>query len=362
MGAADIVPGVSGGTMAFILGIYENFIHSIKSLTWKYLLPILLGISVAIAAFAPLITNLLNHETYREYLYALFFGLILASVLYCAKQLKKWSWTILLFFIIGTIGAFLLTTLPFQKNEGYTFAVSLPSNITFDSSHPIRNYDPEQHLLLGVSSSELSALLAKGVIEKDTLVRESLQKNWVRVSSVVDGKPTPLINSWMVLCGAVGATAMLLPGISGSYMLHILGAYIPTIEALANMVRFTFERESFSLLLSLGCGIILGALLFSRVISYFLQHFHDPAIALLAGFMIGAMRTIWPFWHYAYVLVPLKLVQGTQLEPVTPYLPDPTGNHFLISVFVAVFGLCLVLVMERVANRKKEFPRKEQNR
>jgi len=104
---------------------------------------------------------------------------------------------------------------------------------------------------------------------------------------------------WMFGCGLMAVCAMLLPGISGSYVLTIVNAYPVIIEALANLssgvMNFVFPLESFLIILSLGCGIALGALMFSHLIRWMLNHYHDTTLSCMVGFMIGALPAIWPF-------------------------------------------------------------------
>ncbi len=298
MGCADIVPGISGGTVAFIMGIYSNLIESIKSvnvytlctgrfkdfftrIAWKYLLALLSGIAFSLATLAHFIDYVLGHETYRILLYSGFLGLILASALFCAKLVKQWRFPHLMSLFVGALAAYLLT--------GST-----------------------------VGASEASYRATHG------------------------------LDPWIILCGAIAVSAMLLPGISGSYLLTILGTYSVVIGALADFVR-NFDLSAFYILASMLIGIVIGALLFSHVVSWLLKHFHDMTIALLTGFMIGALKSVWPFWTYGYVF----LEKGPQLIVLEPILPDAASLLFCAALAFALLGFAAVFALEHMAMARK---------
>jgi putative membrane protein len=231
MGAVDVVPGVSGGTIALIVGIYEELLDSIKSINgnslklfftgkivafWKaingnFLLTLISGITISIFSLAKLITYLL--ETQPVLIWSFFFGLVLASVLFVAKEIKKWDWKTILGFIIGVIVAFYIT-------------VATPA--------------------------------------------ETPNELW-----------------FIFLCGAIAICAMILPGISGSFVLVLLGKYDYVMKAVTNLdivIIFVFI-----------CGAAIGITSFSRLLSYLLRRFHDITIAVLAGFMLGSLNKVWPW-------------------------------------------------------------------
>ncbi|MDR1202676.1 MAG: DUF368 domain-containing protein [Tannerellaceae bacterium] len=231
MGAVDVVPGVSGGTIALIVGIYEELLDSIKSINgsslklfftgkiaafWKaingnFLLTLVSGVAISIFSLAKLITYLL--ETQPVLVWSFFFGLVLASILFVAKDIKKWDWKTILSFIIGTIIAFYIT-------------VATPAE-------------------------------------------------------------TPNGLWFIFLCGAIAICAMILPGISGSFVLVLLGKYYYVMEAVKNLdiiIIFVFI-----------CGAVIGITSFSRLLSYLLRRLHDITIAALAGFMLGSLNKVWPW-------------------------------------------------------------------
>lgn len=224
MGIADLIPGVSGGTIAFISGIYEELLESIKSLqlqsfkkiAWPFLLPLGGGIVTSILVFSRLMYFLLQH--YSAPLFGFFFGLIAASTLICARSAhlqRPPHWIAL---AVGAALSFGLTALPCQQLF-------------------------ETHFL------------------------------------------------WIVLAGMLGVGAMLLPGISGSYILQIIGVYPLVIYALNS----PGAPGSLKLLIAIGIGISLGFIVFSRLISLLLAYFHHITMAALVGFMVGGLKVLWPF-------------------------------------------------------------------
>ncbi len=266
MGIADLIPGVSGGTIAFITGIYEDLLQGIQSFSpkallrlqfgvffkqirWKFLLPLIIGIASAFALFAPLFSYLLNHESYYSYLYAAFFGLILASILTCTSQVKAWQTKHIAFFFIAALFAFAMTYTPIA-----------------------------------------------GEIYSPTSVG---------------------LNPFLILCGIFSASAMLLPGISGSYILAIIGVYPFILQSLTNFIQGVkgglFAVPEFYSLLSLALGMLIGFAVFSRVITFLFKRYYKLTLSILTGFMLGALRRIWPFWETEAGEVHLHLI-----EPILP--------------------------------------------
>jgi putative membrane protein len=224
MGIADLIPGISGGTIALLAGIYEKWLESIqtlcfqsfKKIAWSFLLPLGGGVAIAILLFSRVLFFLM--QNYLAPVLGFFFGLMAASTFLSCRSchLRRPSHGIA--FLSGGVFAFWLTTL---------------------QVHHI------QHV------------------------------HWV----------------WTLLAGVLGAGAMLLPGISGSYLLNILGIYPLVIYAL----NFPLALGSFQLLLSLGCGIALGLILFSRLITYLMRSFYSLSLSVLVGLMGGGLKSVWPF-------------------------------------------------------------------
>lgn len=283
MGSADVVPGVSGGTIAFITGIYEELIDSIKSIdfsvigvlrkeglaaAWKkingnFLVAIFGGILVSIFSLAKLLSYLLqNHPVL---LWSFFLGLILASAIYVAKQVGKWS--------IGAVIALLI-------GGGIALAISLSTQFS-----------------------------------------------------------TPDSDWFVFIAAAIAICAMILPGISGSFILVILGQYAKVLEAV-------HEREWKTIVIfCLGAGV--GLLSFSRLVSWLFKKFRDQTIAVLTGFMIGSLPKVWP-WKVA---TPEEVKKGLGEMVMPGEFADQMGvsSQLLPALGLIVLGFALVFVLERFA-------------
>jgi len=291
MGAADIVPGVSGGTIAFITGIYFRLLEAISAVPsavfrqllkgnlrafWQavdgnFLVLLLAGIITSIATLASLITWLLAEHPIL--IWSFFFGLILASVWHIGWQVRRFVPGLLVPLLAGIVIAWWVTTLPASEVA--------PTGMAF----------------LGA--------------------------------------------------GALAICAMILPGVSGSFLLLIIGMYGPVLAAVKS-----FDVGLLALFLA-GCGI--GLLSAAKLITLAFRHFHDTVLALLTGFMVGALAKVWPWqetlsWrtNRAGEQVPLSQT------PVTPetwsvlYNQDPM---VLPALLVALLGLALVLVLDIVGRR-----------
>lgn len=298
MGAADLVPGISGGTIAFIMGFYSDLLNGIKSFSvknifkpqTKFLGLLLCGILLSLALFAPLFDKILNDSVSRSFLYSGFLGLILASICLCIKQIEKWKPSYFAALVIGALLAFVLTSLDLK-----------PENAALSQSH----------------------------------------------SSTID--------LWLVFCGSIAVCALLLPGISGSYLLTILGCYSKVIEALADFIvsakKMIFDFEAFSVLFSLSIGILLGAMIFSRVVLFLLKNYRSLTISLMTGFMIGALPAVWPFWSYISFINPLRPEKGLRLQPDFPVLPQISSSLSLCFLLL-IAGFLLVFTVEYLAKRE----------
>ena len=283
MGAADVVPGVSGGTVAFIVGIYEELINSIKSINptnlkllfslriaefWKainanFLLALVSGIAISIFSLAKLITYLLENEPVL--VWAFFFGLVLSSTYFVAKTITQWDWKTYLFFVIGTVGAYFITV---------ATPTETPNNLFF-----------------------------------------------------------------IFLCGAIAICAMILPGISGSFILVLLGKYFYIMSAVKSL--------DIVVMLVFICGAFIGITSFSNVLSFLLRRFHNTTIATLAGFMIGSLNKVWPWKETVETYVDshghIKPLVEENILPNT-LLWDGIG--------LMLFGFLLVYVLEKISQKK----------
>ncbi|CAL2091413.1 putative membrane protein [Tenacibaculum sp. 190524A05c] len=292
MGAADVVPGVSGGTIAFISGIYEELLSSISNINlsllktlknegfkeaWKqlngnFLLSLFLGIIVSFLSLAKVISWLL--ETHPILLWSFFFGLVLASIIYVAKQIEKWSVVSVLLLIATTIIAYVITTLPPLVSE--------------DSSMP-----------------------------------------------------------FIFLAGAIAICAMILPGISGSFILVLLGAYKPVLNALTN--------KDIPVIVVFMLGAITGLLSFSRVLKWLFANFKNFTLAALTGFIIGSLNKIWP---WKKVLTYRTNSHGEKVpfneESILPssFDGDP---QLMYAILLAAIGFGVILLLERLAVANKNY-------
>lgn len=290
MGSADVVPGVSGGTIAFITGIYEELINSIKSINFSngklllqgkfknfwsavngsFLLILVGGILLSLFSLARLISYALANHPIP--LWSFFFGLIIISSVIILRHINKWNWGIVIGLIAGISIAFYITS------EAPT---SLPNGLFF-----------------------------------------------------------------VFLAGAIAICAMILPGISGSFILILLGKYEYIINAVRNI--------NIPDLIVFAVGCIAGLLAFSRLISWTLQKFHNLTIAVLSGFMIGSLNKIWPWKKVVEYRINASGFQEPLFEQnVTPgeYLritgEDPFVFHALLF---AALGIFLVMAIDRLAH------------
>lgn len=290
MGAADVVPGVSGGTIAFISGIYEELLQSISNIklgllktlknegfkaAWtelngNFLLSLFIGIIVSFLSLAKVISWLL--ETHPILLWSFFFGLVLASIIYVAKQIEKWNVISILLLIATTAIAYVITTLPPLVSE--------------DSSMP-----------------------------------------------------------FIFLAGAIAICAMILPGISGSFILVLLGAYKPVLNALTN--------KDIPVIVVFMLGAITGLLSFSRVLKWLFANYKNFTLAALTGFIIGSLNKIWPWKR---VLTFRTNSHGEKVpfneESILPtsYDGDP---QMLYAVLLALVGFGVILLLEKLAVSSK---------
>ncbi|MBQ2912525.1 MAG: DUF368 domain-containing protein [Bacteroidales bacterium] len=282
MGAADVIPGVSGGTIAFIMGIYAELLDSIKSVNgealklllkgkigafWKhingtFLASLFAGILISVFSLAKLMKYLL--EFHPVPLWSFFFGLILASAVYILKGLDKWSIRNIISLLVGVaIGAFICLASPGQTPDALWF---------------------------------------------------------------------------IFLSGAIAICAMILPGISGSFILLLLGKYAFVMEAVSTL--------NIPVLVVFAAGACIGIVCFSHFLSWLLKKFYMLTIALLSGFMIGSLLKVWP-WK----------VPGAQEGFDFPALPGTfeqvTGAdpQLLMSIGFMVLGLAIVLLIEFMASK-----------
>ena len=280
MGAADVVPGVSGGTIAFIAGIYDELINSIKSINmhslkllftgnlagfWKavngnFLFALLLGIAISVFSLAKLITYLLVNEPVL--VWSFFFGLVLASTWFVSKDIKGWNWKTEAGFVVGAAVAYYIT-------------VATPAE----------------------TSTNLM---------------------------------------FIFLCGAIAICAMILPGISGSFILVLLGKYFYVMEAVKTLDLVVLGVFAF--------GAALGITSFSRVLSYALRNFRNITLSVLSGFMLGSLNKVWP-WKEVEKLVS----DGHEVMIEHNVAPN---TEVAEAVVLMLIGFILVYVLEKISAKK----------
>ncbi len=292
MGSADVVPGVSGGTIAFITGIYGTLLKSIKSFDaeavrlllqfrlkafWRhingsFLFTLLSGIALSIITLAKVIAYLLEHHPIP--LWSFFFGLVIIATYLVSKEITRWSVGVIVMGLLGTAIAY-----------------------------------------------------------------------WITEATPAE-TPTSL---WFIfISGAVAICAMILPGISGSFLLLILGKYAYILEAV--------NERNIEVIAVFGLGCIIGLLSFARVISWLLDHYHDLAVALLAGFMLGSLNKIWPWKEVLSTrinshgeTVPLITDNVSPARYLSVTGQDPMIGQALLFMMI---GILLVVGLEWFASRE----------
>ena len=286
MGAADVVPGVSGGTIAFISGIYEELLTSISAIKfssikllkekglkvfWEtingnFLVALVVGIFISILSLAKLISWLLENEPIL--VWSFFFGLVLASILFIGKQITKWTILSVVLFLIGALVAYYITTL----------------------------------------------------------------------QPLVSENSSPL---FLFIAGALAICAMILPGISGSFILVLLGAYKPVLDAI--------HDRDFKLLALLASGAIIGLLSFSKILKWLFNHYKNLTLAVLTGFILGSLNKIWPWKE---TLTWRTNSHGLQVpfneQSISPFSFEGDAQ-LTMAIFLAVIGFAVIIILEKIA-------------
>jgi putative membrane protein len=296
MGAADVIPGVSGGTVAFITGIYEELINSIKAIDleavrllftlriaafWRkvnggFLICVLAGIVTSLLSLSKLMTYLLEHHPIS--IWSFFFGLILVSSPLILRDIKSWNFVTVVSFILGTVAAYLITVLS---------PTDTPTNYFF-----------------------------------------------------------------IFFCGALAICAMILPGISGAFILLLIGKYEYMITALIN-----FNLPVIGVF-AIGC--FLGLVGFSHFLSWILAHYRFPTLAVLAGFMIGSLNKVWPWkeviaWRLNHEGVQVAAFDKSVWPGRYLHVTGQDPKLFYAILFAAV-GVLLVVAIEKTAAYLKTKP------
>ncbi|MGB5943482.1 MAG: DUF368 domain-containing protein [Leeuwenhoekiella sp.] len=302
MGAADVVPGVSGGTIAFITGIYEELIGTLDKVDlgffklWKqsgfktafreynlgFLLALFGGIIVSILSLAKVITYLM--EFYPLMLWGFFFGLILASILLIGKQVSKWTVGVMIAAVVGTAVSYYITIAePLGQTDSYFF---------------------------------------------------------------------------LFLSGFMAIIAMILPGISGAFILLLLGSYaavLGTIESTIDAAvskNYAVLREGLLKMFMFVIGCVTGLKVFSKALTYLFENYKDLTLALLTGFMIGALNKVWPWKEVISYRTDSHGVEIPFLDRSILPMNFDGDPKILIVLSLAAAGFLLIFLMERYANVK----------
>lgn len=294
MGTANIIPGVSGGTIALITGIFERLINSIKSFNLialklilkgdfkgfakhtdlYFLIVLFAGVGFAIISLARIFDFLFNE--YPVYIWSYFFGLILASVYFVGKTVSKWTTGTIVSFLIGSAIAIALTFMnPATENSSFFY---------------------------------------------------------------------------LILCGVAAVCSMILPGLSGSFVLILMGNYqLVAIDAINNL--------RFEILFPVLIGAVFGLLGFSYLLSWIFKRFRDLTIALLTGFILGSLGIIWPWKNVVYMLDAAGEMILKSGEPIVEryMMAAPViSTEFFIAIFIMLVGIASIWIIEKQALTEKK--------
>ena len=295
MGVANVIPGVSGGTIALITGIFERLINSIKSFDLKavkllfgfkfklfadytdikFLISILVGVFIAIISLARLFDYLFVN--YPVYIWSYFFGLVLASVYFVGKTVEKWNLIVILSFLIGTAIAVAVSIMnPSAENDNFFF---------------------------------------------------------------------------LLLCGIVAICSMILPGLSGSFVLVLMGNYkLVMIDAVNNL--------DLAILAPVSIGAVVGIIAFSHLLSWVFKRYRNETIALLTGFILGSISILWPWKKTIYMLNDLGepiLKKGQPIiQKYEQVLPPSYNSEFWFGLFFIFLGIMSIWIIESLAKKTND--------
>ncbi len=396
MGVADIIPGVSGGTLALILGIYAELVNTIRGLNlgwlaplWRYLrhgrrdedraalieavkalnlgfmMVLGAGIATAIVLGSMVIPSLM--ERYPEAMRGLFFGLILASVMVPFRMISfrdGATRVLVAWMIIAGAGAGFVISNPGHSFESGRTWVELesrgesletiarrgPSAAASEAIYWAPENEALREALVAANPEQAAALAAAHAIatgegaDKDAIKARSAPYDKLEVPGGVPVKvPQPTL--WFIfLAGAIAICAMILPGISGSYILLILGAYFFILNALKGFLKTLASGEipisqgAFVIVFCAGAGI--GLLSFARLLSYLLRRFPAGTLGVLVGLMVGCLRGIWPF---------RQTVDGAAVN----VLPAALDASVMTVAATFVVGALLVVALSWLGRVKK---------
>ncbi len=291
MGGADIIPGVSGGTVAFITGIYIQLIDAIRSfdvsfaknlfkldfaealagIHFRFIACLLFGILTAVVSMARVMHYMLN--THPVQIWSLFFGLIAASIYVVGREIRPFNFINVMLIALGAVGSYTLVGM---------IPVSTPETMPF-----------------------------------------------------------------IFLCGSIAICAMILPGISGAFLLLMMGKY----EFITATLKNPFLTENLTVIGVFAAGAGAGIIIFSRILHYLLHRWHAATVSLLTGFMIGALRKVWP-WKDVIDSVTIRgKLHVLQEQNV---LPDAMGGEIFVAICLAMAGMVIVFMLDHLSRYGKK--------
>ena len=348
MGLCDLIPGISGGSVAYLTGIYEKLVFNlknirhIKTVDWTFLFTLISGMVFAIFLFANVIKAGLQHPTSRMCLFSFFLGLVMTAALLNLRHLNKIRhgsiWVLL-----GIVFAVLLSFVNFKSPQRYSVDFSKQELYLATHNQAIKNYDENTQKLTMLDLHSAYALAKTGK-------RVYIDKRPVSLKELEFFMPK-LFQPTLFLSGVATGIAMLLPGISGSTMLHILGVYTAALSAASTFMTHA-NIADFFLLLNLGFGVIAGMLFCARFIYYLLQKYREKTLLFLSGLVMGSIKALWPFFQHHFILVPKADGFSIQLEVLKTTLPQVNG-HFIGVLGFVFLGSTLILALEILPRIKK---------
>lgn len=368
MGIADLVPGVSGGTIAFILGLHPDLLKSLKTVrlkaikrpktvAWFLLTAICLGILSSLALGSHAIYFLLNHSVYQSLLRALFMGLVIGSIYFCAKQIKSWNFVRIFSMLAGVLIAFTVSYLSTQYSTEPKYDVPMMVEVPQSVLNEASNYDHHKKILKNVRWSHLKALHHDKLIESDAWIFSHDNQGLLRVESCLSHTTNLQFHLKLALCGSISIGAMILPGISGNQIMQLMGCYETIIEAIAlwtyGIKEGSIFNPSFWILFSVAIGILVGVMITSRVLMYFYKKYFLATLSTLVGFMVGSLPNLWPFWKVNYHLQLLRDHYKLSLQRISPEFPSLTSYETGLALAMITFGIGIVILFERKLAFKK---------
>ena len=305
MGVAEVIPGVSGGTIAFITGIYERLLNAIKAInpsliaTFKeeglsgvlkkmdaaFLVQLFVGMAIGFVLGLKLVVQLL--ETHPVQIWSFFFGLIIASIPIVGKKVERWRWVEIVLLLLGAVLVY-----------------------------------------------------------------------WVTVAGASQGSEN---GAMVFLAGVIGVSALMLPGLSGSFVLLLMGMYTVVMPAVSNFISHPFGPET-KIIVLFGSGLVVGVFSFARVLSFTFKKYPNGTLALLTGFLIGSLNKVWPWQEVLSTRVNSKgeevvafsqSVSPMRFEELSQNFLYGNNAHLLQVVVIVVIAAALVWAMDKFSVEEK---------